>query len=322
MNDIFDELVLTTNGPKLISKLVPYIDKLIEYKSNTELNIINIKCEYVKMFKITYSDNVVQYIPSRYPIRDNKYEIKLYPTQFPLPYKKLEPNPYVVGALLTYGDFDSKLMNLPKINTTFNNYLKNKYHIVEAEKLGNDIIYYRYKDNDYYDEEITWKQFLGNLKCKLINENTKDADVFPNNYIYTDIRDRYHLISGIFDVGYDKEFFDNVNGITCKDEYRLNAVQYVLRSIGIPSQISFYNELYILTLMGNYFDYPDINYDTDDIIHHLANIDYNIPRKVEFPLEITNIEYLGDSMAYIPILENEDILYLDYLFLPVRSISL
>lgn len=314
-----DGLVMTTSGPKNISSITPYVDELIEYKTNRSLKVLNIKCEELKIFKITYANGIEQIVPSKYPIHNKKYVVPLYPVQFNKSIKKLEPDPYVVGGLLTYGDFNDIYMNLPEVNNKFNTYLLNKYYIQEAGIDHKDKIYYRHTLNDFYDEYVTWKEFLGDLKSKLIHKNMNYPDIFPNEYIYSDIRDRYHLLSGAFDLGYDREFFDNRTGIKCKNKHRIKAIQYILRSIGIPSEISYYNGLYILYLTDEDFDNSRIGYDIENMLHQLSNKDLNNPRITELD-NVTNVEYIDNRMTFVPVIEEEDVLYLDQLFLPVRSI--
>lgn len=161
---------------------------------------------------------------------------------FPIKYKhiigrNLEPDAYVSGMFLTYGNSDDPHINLPIRLNRSNFYLSDKYQMDYGMKMKGNLAFFSYM---YSDEIITWKDFFFDK----LKEDTLKYHHIPIYIRRSSINDRWQYIRGAFDIGYQLDIFlESECGIGHTERSRLEEVQLLLWSLGINSTIEKVNWL-------------------------------------------------------------------------------
>lgn len=325
--------VLTTSGIKYDKDLIPG-DELIEYGSNRTLVVRDVHIQGPHdIWEFQYTDGRRQYVNVRHKIFNganiispisvmtsgysNIDILKQYPIRFAENVKgKLEPDPYVAGALIVYGDHNDEFINLPIDMDKANSHIAHKYGLDYASKLGKNKAYFCWEG--YPDgEAITWKEFFGDIHIK--------KGYIPNKYRFTSLKDRVHFIQGVFDCGYDHTVFPNSTGIVGENEEMLKQVQWMLWSIGVNSVVEYdpwvnkANREYKLRILTPHENWPDFFYDISNIERCCVNDNMIIWKERPFKLEITGAKKFCRGYTYAPIFDKPEALYLDENFLPKVS---
>lgn len=217
-----------------------------------------------------------------------------------------------------YGDYTDEYVNLPNYFTYVISYLLNRNGWELGEKLGTGgKVYFSYKYS--YSELVRWVDFFHNQKCRLMDGC---EPVFPMEYATGTLRTRRQLLSGIFDVGFTSEPFYNRLQIQSPHEDRIMAVRDILRSMGITSRISLYNDLYILTVTGEYDNTTGLLYKIHWIEKMVENNDWNVYRDKE-RLHIDSVITEFESAVYVPYFADGLLhAYIDQNFLMRRTLPM
>ena len=189
-------------------------------------------------------------------IKDSR--IRLFPLIF-LPDKvsrPLYPDPYVAGALFIYGNYDDEYLNLPLDRYQVNNNFSHGYNVEYFPLLGKNTVYFQWKGKDT-DHRITWKEFFPCYEFFAKNKDTSMPPI-PDDYMYSTYKDRVQFIRGVFDLGYMKSDSPDYASINHWSKERLELVQRMLWSMGIPSQPK--RTRWRLDIMGSLKDYPGFFY--------------------------------------------------------------
>lgn len=363
LNSYIPTVVHTSRGPKEITHLSPG-DLLYEYKTGEYLRVegTHFTTIPVNIYQADYSDGRSEIYSARDMIYNGEYimhvddlmkyrifkEINCYELEYHLEYpveygygytrrspcvEPLFPDPYITGALLINGNYDSPYINLPDDRHSADQLFAHKYNLDFADKIGDGYNYYSF-DGDDKSNMITWKDFFKNHDC-YVTTGKITSPIIPSKYEFSDIGNRKKLIRGIFDVGYDPDLFPDSICITNKDEERLKVVQRILWSLGISSTIRFgttnkldsINRCYQLHVVGKYDGYPGFFYDISSIKKNLDNDNKLIYHTNQFEFKITNIgtvkrygaEILKGYIGNV-ILEKKNALYLTQNFIPRVSV--
>ena len=259
-------------------------DFLYEYETSNRLEIKHIEKITTAIYDIKYTDKRVEKINEKgliycnnqkhrvdevsckefpftqplqlYPVNFNKYNVT----------KPLDPDPYVAGALFSYGDYEDEFINLPIIKESVVDALCNKYAM---EIMSIDGVYhFKYK---HEDEFVRWKDFFSRYAFYAKNKNPNEP-LIPTEYMYTSIKDNLEFIKGVFDTGYSKQDSPDIVSIKMKDRKRLEIIQRILWSLGIPSYIGNDKGINKLDIIGKMESYPGFFY-SEDTIAHFINAD-------------------------------------------------
>lgn len=210
----------------------------------------------------------------------------------------LDPDPYVAGALLGYGDFHDEYMNLPNKKDAIIDGISNKYNIDCIQEVEDGPVYFVYKGEE---EKIKWIDFFGKYEFIL---NTVNGPLFPKEYIYARFEDRVQFIRGLFDFGYSKTVTPDTVSLTMNDDLKIKLVQKILWSLGILNNIHYFNGKFQLDILGKDEDYPGFFYDYNNIAN-MANTDnvvYKTNPRFFLYIETVNFSVIKPHM-------DDDILY-------------
>ncbi|MBD5584878.1 MAG: hypothetical protein HDQ88_07340, partial [Clostridia bacterium] len=220
----YDDFIVVEGGMKRVSTLIPSIDRVVEFHTNRLLDIRDIGIEVIPLLNVKLSDGTETCIFAHdYTIGT----MELYPVDFHNDDELYRLDPYTVGSLLMYGDYDDEYINLPSYFSYVNSYLLDRNGWEMGQKLGTGgKVYFAYKYSNY--DLVRWTDFFRNVKCRVMEGC---EPVFPLEYATGTFRTRRQLLSGVFDVGYVREPFDNRLQISSIHEERLMAVHDILRSM-------------------------------------------------------------------------------------------
>lgn len=341
-NEYKKRLAYTQRGLLELGEIHPG-DFVYEYGTNCPILVENVQMRYKSssVFKVNYTDGRYQYIPIgenifngnriialdyilKYPYfpRIRSYEFN--PSNINKIKPKLDPDPYVAGALLIYGDYDDPYINLPLDLRGADQLLAHKYNLNFASKLDNNKVYFRWNGIDD-DKCIRWNEFFHHRD---IYANTKcfNSPLIPNEYLYAPVRDRQKFIMGVFDCGYKIDSSPDIVSISHLKEERLKLVQYILWSLGILSSITYDPNItssrgrqYKLNILHDYEGYPGMFYDID-AIRNMLYLDPIFKRPIdEFTFRIENIVECQKSFTRSLVLEKPGAIYIGDNFLPIVS---
>jgi len=339
-NSYYPINILTQRGILELQDVVPG-DYVYEYGTNNLLKVIGIDLPNTPTIinHIIYNDRRADSVRDQDQLyigdgitsvmtinhRDHLFkEIKQYPVEFKSTIQKpLTPDPYLAGALLTFGALNDPHVNLPYYFSGSNELFAYKYGVdYSSDSIGLDgRVYFKFI-GDPKGSRITWDQLF------------KGNPVTPDSYVYSTIKNRQKFIRGVFDMGYSPKIFTNNRvGVICNNQEKLKIVQRVLWSLGISSLIDyddfidpFHNNKYKLEVIGEKKGYPGFSYIVDNI-EHLFYQDNVYRSEEEFRLMIrpcTNSNILGFSFSKglmgNLILEKEQAVYLGANFIPRVSV--
>jgi len=340
--------VLTSKGIKSTNKLYPY-DKLYDYLSDEYLIVKKvIPIKYDLICNVIYDDNRSQligyddftYIGNGYISQLNedlnwiRNNIELKEFKFNDSYNPMIPDPYIAGILLVYGDQSNEYISLPSDIVNGNNVFAYKYKVDYANILENNKVYFAYIND--LDKRITWEEFFPNYIFYAKTHNKKDP-IIPYEYQFASLNDRKQFIRGIFDVAYDKDYFQYNDTIIHEDENVLKEIQKILYSLKIPSRINYtpyykfpedkypsqmkYNRNYTLEIIANKNNYPGFFYYVD----YIKNMIYNnqneiIPINKDYRYKIKEIKPIGPGVLDNIILDKKNAVYVTDSYLPRISL--
>ena len=347
LNQRIDASVLTPGGPINIIELNPG-DTVYEYKTGKPIKIRGItRCDPQPIYGITYTDGRSMKVPVSEMIYTGKDIHQLYLLKDILDSfifdevkpcvighsqsiaDRLKRDPYIVGALITYGDWDVPYINLPSYRPEICEYFTNSY-MVDVSKLSGSKVLFKWRGIES-EELVTWDRFLP-YPCYTVSHRL-DHEMFPLEYINASIRDRMQFIRGIFDVGWDEQTFPDRIGIAHWEEFRLKEVQKILWSMGILSHISYDPNLdraniwqrsekmrWRLDILGrDHKIYPGLFYNADNIRYQINN-DLKLadfaPRD-DYLLKIESIDsYTSSGYMFNIVTENPCTVYVTDNYLP------
>lgn len=345
INEYYPINVLTHSGIVELSYIVPG-DYVYEYKTGNFLKVLNVtKPTKCIIYQITYNDKRIDFIGNNDFIFTGKNIIDVTSVnrnttfseiiQNPINFNKvvipnIDPDPYLAGAFLIYGDYNDKYINLPYDMNGINDVFLNKHSVTSIlSESNNNKIYFKYT-GDHENKKITWNRFFNTYSNININKRNKKSPIVPSIYSRGSIKDRIQFIRGVFDVGYSSKIFkNNTIGIIHNNVRNLKQIQEILWSLGILSKIEFdkyinSNNKYKLEILGKYNGYPGFIYNINEIENLLSN---NIINSDKFKLSIdkisnNNISGLRYNIGYMSnlILEKPQAIYLNDKFLPRVSI--
>ena len=234
----------------------------------------------------------------------------------------LIPDPYVQGALLSYGDTNKEFINLPIGRNKVYPHLMNKYQMTYAElPIKDSLAFFRYQGNNSHTA-ITWREFF------YLDDNLFARDgSLPLKIKRATINDRWQFVRGAFDIGYDPSLFNEEQcGICHKSLAPLMRVQSLLWGLGINSTISEdvkdnqFKWRYRLAILGDATTFPNNFYNIDNretmITNRTSVVKYPMS---PFQLKIKKITLDGERQYRELILDRPSV-YIDIDFLPRISL--
>lgn len=346
-NEYIGKKVYTQRGIIDVKEVVPG-DTVYEYGTNEKLRVIStVDSECKDLLQIVYTDgrtsictdeeNVLngdEIIPIFELSKTKMFqEIDVSPVDFNYGRitEPLFPDPYVAGALLIYGRYDTEYINLPLDRSAADQLFSNKYSLDFADKLEDNTTFYAWNSSDPANP-ITWNEFFPKYDC-YVKSRKVTSPLIPKEYTDAPIRDRMKFIMGVFDIGYNKEMFPNSVGIAHIKEERLMEVQRLLWSLGVLSKITYDPLLplargreYRLDILGNKERYPAFFYDINAINQQILNNKFVNPIN-PFKFMIDRITPLKENGAEIKngfttnlLLDKHKAIYVSENFLPRVSL--
>ena len=241
--------VYTQRGLIPIDEVVP-TDFVYEFNSGEQLQVLSThKHLSHKLLEITFDDGRMQIVDSSNIIYNPRHlngtkEIFDYLPHNKYPYiptKELDfkiklpifgPSPYVAGAFLIYGDTDDQYVNMQYGHQPTTDWMMECNLSASTTMDGWNKTYYA---NAFMpDKPLKWSNFIPNTTA----EYHTVCKYIPDAYFYGSIQDRWNLIRGIFDTGYDTYLFPDNVGILHWSESKLYEVKELLLSLGVLSRIS------------------------------------------------------------------------------------
>lgn len=348
LNDYIPIHVQTTRGAVSIENILPG-DIVYEYGTGKELRVTDVDPPRMDwIIEAVYNDgrtqiyrfgdsiytgkgikNVIDSIISEeyYPI--GVHELELHNKKVSSP---LYPDPYIAGALIIFGRYDSSYINLPLDRNAANQLFAHKYDLDFADKLEDNTTFYCWNGEDK-SIPITWKEFFPNYDMYVTTKQIY-SPLIPDEYTRASIINRKKFIRGVFDTGYSKDMFPDTVGIahTCKE--RLEVVQNMLWSLGVLSKITYdpnlplsRGRIYRLDVIGDYDGYPGFFYDINAIRKTLDDDNKLIRKLNPFQLRVMTMRSVSMNGATIDRgymqnihLEKPSALYVTDNFLPRVSV--
>ena len=324
--------VLTNKGIKQSSELYPG-DKVYSYiNSSTEtLEIADvIPIKYQMLYEILYNDGRKQIVGNddlmyignnksiniKYLFRYNTNEIytnniHIEPTRIKFSEIKnhLNPDPYLAGILLFYGDYENNFISLPLDITRGIDYiLSNSNYWIDCFDVKSDNRKFL-KWKCEYNNKILWKDLFKHYNFYAKTKNSKDP-LIPYEYQYTSIKNRIKFIRGIFDVGSNITLMPASNSICNKDIRVLECIQKILWSLGILSSIEYIpsyrvfinqdeyeeyenDQYYVLYVNSSDLGYPGFYYEIDYIAKMIKNNVNTVFNLSKSSINIKKIKAIG-----------------------------
>ncbi len=353
VNGRIDSYILTSDGVKNILSLNPD-DVVYEYNTGRPIMIRGITyCEPQPIYEITYTDGRTMKVPVTEMIytggNDDIHQLNILKNKIDsFIFDKVKPciidfnridnvkfvmnkirDPYLVGALLTYGDWSIPYINLPLVDSNVFDYFSNM-HLVEPSLLDSKIVFkWRQRDDETF---VTWGQFFPQLYYGCTSEYRQTNDIFISEYTMESLSDRLQFIQGIFDIGWDKSIFPDHVGIIHFSETRLKEIQRVLWSLGILSKISYDPNIQCTkwsedmgmkwrldVIYNKHRIFPNFFYNEEAITYHINNdlklVD--LPLRRDFILKIESIKcYKSSGYMFNVVTENPCMVYVTDNYLP------
>lgn len=320
-------------------------DKVFEYGTGKSINVLEVKkIDPAMLYNIDFNDGRNLIVREDDFVFDGAnivpfHKLMTY-NDFPLyslyPFNPKETviesfnlDPYTAGRFLTFGKYDYDNINLPlHLYTKIPDSIEFKYHIesdLSSDKDG--VVFFKYEGHEEY---IKWKDFLNlrnseDIKKTFVLSKRVDADVFPPCYINGSIKCREKMVAGIFDFGYDKQNFPYNIMIGHDIVGRLKAVQSLLWSLGITSNIrdmgtnfsehikGSYKTQYVLEVTGVLSNHPGLFYNIDYIKHHLhigdkGSIHQNntFRMKIKSVRNITDVKSIPSTVRFTRVLYEQE----------------
>ena len=364
-----EELNITMDAMKIITEEgnIPLMNltagmKVYEYYNCHLHEIVGFKEGVEKIVEVTFNDGrVCYYTESEFEILKDafsyKHDIMFYGEKYDL--ASLNPDPYVAGAFLFWGDTTDEYLNLPFSCTSLENQLYSQYGLQYANVLNETGKVYFKRKGDHSDTKLKWEDIFPNHMDHIRN-NMKDDNVFPIVYERCWIADRFKLIRGIFDVAYNKKETPEDISVKSKSAKKMEYLQFLLLSAGLTSDILHNSErgpatiptniqlsvsemdytagtvnialdikeeedvpvdpYHYLFLLGKNSMYPGLFYNIETMENMIDNYFREGEKKyIRFRFEISKVRELPAEFNRVPILDKEKVCYLTDDFLPKFS---
>lgn len=327
--------VLTNRGIIPAKSVLPG-DFLYEYGTSKPLQIKYIDLEHdEKMFDVRYTDGRVEKVSENekiyfndklYPpieltggTLNNIIPIKRFPTDYGKLYENLDPDPYVAGALLIYGDLDDPYINLPKDRTEVDETLMYKYHLSYALEADSKKKYYTFIGSN---EKIKWSNFFKGYRFFAVS-HLMDDPVIPSEYEYSAISDRMQFLRGVFDIGYSPSVTPDTVSMVHTDIAKAQVVQRILWSIGVMSYLHTSNGIYQLDIIGPEEDYAKFFYNIDFRSRMINNMYEVYKTNPTFELRVQSVTpslFNHHAPRYYFYTDKPDAIYYSAQYLPMVAI--
>lgn len=337
--------VITTKGVKEIRHIQPY-DQVYDYCTGKPFTVRNTFTEKInKIFNVTYSDGrTAMYSANQHiylgdgtirriwdligqqlyphntkPIKVSCCNIPVNAIEYSASIQKHPyPDPCVAGALLTFGYYDDKYINLPSYSEKINNLFSHRYNVDYALKLGeNGRVYFTFKGGD--GACITWDEMFPRYNMYAVSKHFA-SPVIPDEYTHASIFDRWKYVRGVFDIGYDRDLFPDKIVCMNESENRLKYLQKMLWSLGVLSKIEYFpssrKRNYKLEIIGDYARKTDFFYDDENLRHTLCTDNMLLNQGNPDTMTIKAIQYIGDGVIGNIISDNGPHVYYTDNFLP------
>jgi hypothetical protein len=342
---IHNRSILTDRGMILENNIFQG-DKVYDYITNSWVEVKDIEYKsFKRLFIVHYNDGRIQYITENEEIRIGDYhkfpyeinksdlfvnKVNVHAIDFYTKIRnKLDPNPYIAGALLMHGDYNSEYVNIHYQCIDAINAICNEYHYkYDLDPSDSSKVLFSYNPILTLDY-ITWNDFFKKYEFFARNKNIDDP-AFPKEYMYGSIEDRIQFIRGAFDAGYNKEDSPDNVALNHWDCERIQWLQWILWSLGICSEITTLSteskyRLDILTdriwcpPISKVNSYPGFFYD-NLYIRNMIDVDNRIYQdKPQFNLSIDMIEEVKNPFRneLIPkFIFDKNVIAVDKSFLP------
>ncbi len=316
LETIHTRSILTSKG-MMIENNIFQGDKVYDYITNSWVEIKDIEYKpFARLFVVTFNDGRTQYVTdnemirigdhSKFPYVMNEFdfngnEVNLHAIDFYTKIRnKLDPNPYIAGALIIYGDYEREYINLPSECFDAINAICNEYHYTyDLDPKDSSRILFRY-DSDFTLDYITWNEFFNQYEFFARNKNIDDPAI-PREYMYGSIDDRVQFIRGAFDAGYIRKDSPDSVALNHWSYERLEWLQWILWSLGICSEITTHSAKseYRLDILNDWIwnqpvskvkSYPGFFYD-NLYIRNMIDVDNRIIQdKPQFHLSIVSVD--------------------------------
>lgn len=351
MNDVIDYRVITKRGVLPVSKL-NIGDYVYDFITGNAIEVNGIeKTEKTDAYIVTYTDKrSMQLLNSDkmftgelvMPLDDIIVKINLAAginTIFvPLIQHRLEfdkntvkapivnPDPYTAGIFYAYGDFNDKYANLPITLHEAERMFLDQYNYRLNGLGGAGRVYFCRPNTDY---PLLWEElFADGFQYELwYDKEVRVARDIPDRFVYGTVKERIQFISGIFDAGFQPEFFEDSVGIVGNNTHILQEVQKMLWSLGVISTVTFDPNLHIfngidykLQIFKSEEKFPIFLYNIDKINRVLDQSNIMGKGDAILPIIPQKISKVGKAYSYNVILDKPNRLFLTANYLPKVSI--
>ena len=282
--EMIDYNVYTRTAIKNINDIA-YGDEVINYGSSKLMKVIALEQTINSpSYIVTYNDGrKVIFSESEYIFTSSGIlTINEHPENFNIPtcvfnnnYIILKTDPYALGGLFAYGDYNDEYINLPTYSYHIINHMCNKYNISTILAEGSIVKVYF---TDIMGNKIKWNDYLKNVfRCTYFEKIDTNFMIRNIGRIMTmsSLNIRRQFISGIFDASPYQYSGENIE-LHLEDECRLKVISNILNSYGILNRIEYLpNDQgcdYTLFIEGSYKHKPEFFYNLQKIY---VNIDSN-----------------------------------------------
>lgn len=271
-------------------------------------------------------DDLIYTKQGKYPIKSLiqnfiPLEIDFYPVKYRhILRENINPDPYITGTLITYGDLDNQYVNLPLGLVRANSYFSHKYLVDYGMKMEKNLVFFSFIHSK---EIITWKDFFFD---KLKDETLKYHHI-PFYMKRATVEDRWQYVRGVFDVGYSEDIFSKSEcGIGHFNKSNLEEFQLMLWSLGVSSSIekiewdNMNRFRYRLLLNESSDRFPEFFYNISLIEKMIVNRTTIIKYPYPVPsVRLTGITVEGEG-AYRELILDKPSVYIQSDFLPRVSL--
>ena len=295
--------------------------KVYEYYNCHLHEIKGFKEGVEKIVEVTFNDGrICYYTESEFETLKNafsyKHDIMFYGEKYDL--VSLNPDPYVAGAFLFWGDTTDEYLNLPFHSTTLENQLYTKYNLEYANLINKTGKVYFKRKGDSPDNKLKWEDVFPSYMDHI--RDMKDDAVLPLAYERCWIAERFKLIRGILHNGTRGDM-----NVPTNIQLSVGELDHNGGSVSISLDIKEEKDVvldpyYRLYLLGKNSMYPGLFYNIETMENMIDNYFREGEKKyIRFRFEIVKVNILPEEFNRIPILEKEKVCYLTDDFLPKFS---
>ena len=239
--DVMDKMyMITERGNIPILEIKPG-DKIYEYYNCRQHTIEAVDAIEEELFMVEFTDGRVCWYDGAEldellkTFNFTQKEV-YYGEKFDL--NTLDPDPYLAGPMLLFGDFTSEEVAIPvEIASIQPGFYDSNVKLTDVRYRAHRSVdgkTYRYsRTDDPSDTNIKWADLFKNYP----SFNTNDGNVFPIEYERAWIKDRIRMVQGIFEFATNiKKYKDSIT-IEFPNKARLEYLQNLLLSLGLKSVV-------------------------------------------------------------------------------------